>query len=191
MSHATLFGAIRAGDLAQVEALLADDPALAGARDEGGLSAVLMAAYHHQPAILAALLAHGPELNLYEAAAVGATARLAALLDADPGLVNSYAPDGFYALGLASFFGHAEAARLLLERGADVGQAAANSLKVMPLHAAVAGRHLAIAAALIAHGADVNAPQQDGFTPLAGARQNGQQAMIDLLIAHGADDAKR
>lgn len=186
MAQTELFAAIRAGDLARVEALLAEAPALAGARDEGGLSAVLTAAYHRKPAILAALLACGPELDLYEAAAAGDTARLRELLDADPSQVNRYAPDGFYALGLASFFGHIEAALMLLERGGDVGQAAANSLKVMPLHAAVAGRHLAIAQALIAHGADVNATQQDGFTPLAGARQNGQQEMIDLLIAHGA-----
>jgi uncharacterized protein len=187
----TLFDAIKAGDIAQVRDLLATDSALANARDANGLSAVLTSAYYQQPTITAALLAAEPVLDLFEAAAAGASARLNELLAADPQQANAIAPDGFSPLGLAAFFGHAESARILLEHGANPALASQNSMQVMPLHSAVAGQHLAIAEALLAHGAPVNAAQSDAFTPLHGAAQNGQISMIQLLLAHGADPAAR
>ena len=186
MGASELFAAIKAGDLARVEALLAADAALANARDEGGMSAVLTAAYWQQPAIVGALLARGAARGVYEAAATGVTARLEAALWDNPQLLDAYAADGFTALGLASFFGHAEAAALLLAHGADPNRASNNPMRVAPLHSAVAGRHLTIARALIDAGADVNAAQEGGFTPLHGAAQNGDRPMAELLLAHGA-----
>lgn len=191
MGASELFAAIKAGDLPRVEAMLAADPVLMGTRDEGGISAVLTAAYWQQPAILAALLARSPALDCYEAAAVGAAGRLDELLRAEPALLDAPAPDGFTALGLASFFGHADAAALLLERGADPRRASANSLRVAPLHSAAAGRHLRIAALLLDHGADPRARQEGGFTPLHSAAQNGDAPMAELLLARGADREAR
>jgi ankyrin repeat protein len=40
---------------------------------------------------------------------------------------------------------------------------------------------------LLDRGADVNARQQLGFTPLHAAAGNGDEAMADLLLARGAD----
>ena len=186
MGASELFAAVKAGDLAAVEALLAADPALAGARDERGMSAVLTAAYWQQPAIVAALLARGPALSFHEAAAAGVTGRLETALLDRPELLDAYAPDGFTALGLASFFGHEAAVALLLARGADPNRASNNPMHVAPLHSAVAGRHLGIARALLDAGADVNATQEGGFTPLHGAAQNGDAPMAELLLARGA-----
>src|SRR6266545_996020 len=64
-------------------------------------------------------LAVGRELNVFEAAALGRTNRLRELLEEDPSLANAFGDDGFHPLGLACFFGHVDAARLLLEHGAD------------------------------------------------------------------------
>ena len=64
-----LFAAIRAGEVERVRGLLAGDPALASARDEDGLSAVLTALYHHESEVVDALLAAGPELDVLDAAA--------------------------------------------------------------------------------------------------------------------------
>jgi ankyrin repeat protein len=189
MGASELFTAIKGGDGARVEALLAQDPTLASARDESGLSAVLTAAYWQQPAIVAALLARGPRLTFYEAAAAGVTDRIEAALQDAPQLLDAYAPDGFTALGLASFFGHADAAALLLARGADPNRASDNQMRVAPLHSAAAGRHLAIAQALLDHGADVNAAQEGGFTPLHAAAQNGDVPLAELLLARGANPA--
>lgn len=186
MGRDELFTAIKAGDLGGVEALLAAEPGLAAARDEGGLSAVLTAAYWQQPAIVGALLARGPTLTFYEAAAAGVTDRLDELLRDEPGLLEAYAPDGFTALGLASFFGHAEAAAMLLARGANPNRASQNGLRVTPLHSAAAGRHHALVAMLLDHGADPHARQEGGFTPLHSAAQNGDRATAELLLARGA-----
>ena len=106
----------------------------------------------------AARLAGGKELDVFEAAALGRTERLEELLDADASLANAWADDGFQPLGLASFFGHVDAARLLVGRGAEVNSASRNAMKVMPLHSAAATRdadlRYAIAELLLEAGAD-------------------------------------
>ncbi len=157
------------------------------------MSELLEAVYRGDQARAAELLAAEPELDVFEAAAVGNTERLRELLDQDPKLANAWAEDGFQPLGLASFFGHAEAARLLLERGAEVNSASRNEMKAMPLHSAAATRdpekRFELAKLLLEHGADPNARQQDDFTPLMEADQNGDERLRELLIEHGAETA--
>lgn len=157
------------------------------------MSDLLQAVYRGDQARTEELLASDPELDVFEAAAVGRTERLRDLLDQDPALANAWAEDGFQPLGLASFFGHAEAVRLLLERGAEVTSASRNDLKVMPLHSAAATpdstARYEIAKLLLEHGADPNARQQDEFTPLMAAEHHGDERLRDLLVQHGATRA--
>jgi ankyrin repeat protein len=183
-----LFDAIRAGDAAQVAALVAHDPALARARKDG-VSAMLFARYCSRPEIVALLRPACGALDIFESAALGDAARARALLDANPALVNAVAEDGFGPLGLASFFGHEEVAALLLSRGGDPARASANAMKVMPLHSAAASRSVAIARLLIGAGAPVDARQGHalGFTPLMEAALNGQDELVELLLRHGAN----
>ena len=156
------------------------------------MSELLQAIYRGDRARADELLAGEPELDVFEASAVGRTDRLRELLDEDPSLANAWADDGFQPLGLASFFGHVDAARLLLERGADVKSASRNDFKVAPLHSAVAekdpGSRYELAALLLEHGADPNARQQDDFTPLMAADQQGDERLRALLVEHGATD---
>ena len=85
--------------------------------------------------ILELLLAANPALDVFDAAAVGRTRGLEELLAADDGLAKGWSPDGFTPLHLAAFFGQEDAARLLLEHGADANVVARHeSLKVAPLH---------------------------------------------------------
>ncbi len=182
-----LFAAARTGDVPKVTRLLASDPELVNARDEGGLSVLLTSLYHGRRDVADVLLAHGPRLDIFEAAAAGRLERVRALLDADPGLLDAYSRDGFYPLGLAAFFGRADVAQHLLERGADVKMVARNPMQVTALHAAVATNQVAIAKALLARGADVNARQQQGWTPLHGAAAEGKVELVTLLLSHGAD----
>jgi ankyrin repeat protein len=102
------------------------------------MSELLQAIYRGDHARADELLADDPELDAFEAAAVGRTERLSELLDEDPSLANVWADDGFQPLGLASFFGHVDAARFLVERGAEVNSASRNDFEVMPLHSAAA-----------------------------------------------------
>jgi uncharacterized protein len=135
-------------------------------------------------------LAAGRELDVFEASALGRAERLRELLDEDPSLANAWAGDGFQPLGLASFFGHVDAARLLVERGAEVNSASRNPMKVMPLHSAAAAQdpdvRYDIAKLLLEAGADPDARQQDEYTPLMAADQHSDQRLRELLVEHGA-----
>jgi uncharacterized protein len=154
------------------------------------MSELLQAIYRGDTARAEELLADQPELDVFEAAAVGKTERLCELLDQDPSLANAWAEDGFQPLGLASFFGHVEAARLLVDRGAEVNSASRNVMKVMPLHGAAATpdpeSRYELAKLLLEQGADPNARQQDEFTPLMAADQHRDERLGDLLLEHGA-----
>jgi uncharacterized protein len=154
------------------------------------MSELLQAVYRGDQARTEELLASDPELDVFEAAAVGRTERLRELLDEDSALANAWAEDGFQPLGLASFFGHLDAVRLLLDRGAEVNSASRNDLKVMPLHSAAATpdptARFEIAKLLLEHGADPNARQQDDFTPLMAADAHGDERLRELLVEHGA-----
>jgi ankyrin repeat protein len=186
-----VFALIEAGDVTALRAVLADDPSAAEARRADGPSALLWACYQGASEALAALLEANPRLDVYEAAALGRTDALRAELDRDPGLAIAFAPDGFTALGLASFFGHRVAVEMLLARGARVSDASRNRMRVTPLHSALAGSDPAIAELLLAAGADVNAVQADGYTPLHEAAQNGERDMAERLVAAGANPGAR
>ncbi len=178
---------VKAGSSDAVKAALAAEPQLAGVRDGSGLSVVLTAAYYGRPEIAGMLADQRDDLDIYEAAATGKSARVTELLRQEPALANAFAADGFQALGLAAFLGHLDTVQVLLSRGAAVNSASRNSLRVMPLHSAIANRHQAISRVLIEHGADVNATQQENFTPLMEAAQNGDLETASLLLQHGAD----
>lgn len=182
-----IFEIIRAGDRAGLEALLAAQPQLVNARNDRGHTPVLIAQYHHKHDLLGVLLAAGPELDIFDAASVGATARVAELLDADPSLLNAYSRDGFFPLGLAAFFAHPDTVALLLRRGAGVAQVARNPMRIQPLHAAVAGRSFEAVRLLVEAGARVNATQQEGWTPLHAAVHHGDVELTRYFLAHGAD----
>jgi uncharacterized protein len=104
----------------------------------------------------------------------------------NPSIVNSFSGDGFTALHLAAFFGHKDAVRFLIEKGADVNAVAKNMMKVMPLHSAVAHNQVEISEMLVQRGADVNATQEGGITPLHESAQNGNVEITELLIENGA-----
>jgi uncharacterized protein len=156
------------------------------------MSDVLQAIYRGDRAE-AERLAEGKELDVFEASALGRTERVRELVDADPSLVNAYGDDGFHPVGLASFFGHVETARLLFERGADANQIARNQhIQTAAIHAAAAseGKDEAARYELVKlaleHGADPNLPQGGGFRAIDAARQNGDARVEALLREHGA-----
>jgi ankyrin repeat protein len=182
-----LFAAIKAGDAERVRALLAGEPALAAARDDAGLSAVLTARYHRQDEALEALLAAAPELDVLDAAATGRLDVLRAYVESDPDSLAARTPEGFTPLHLAAFFGGGAAVRLLLAAGMDADADQDNSARVRPLHSAVAARDHDAAKALLEAGADPNCVQQGGFTPLLAAAHHDDAEMAALLLRHGAD----
>jgi uncharacterized protein len=186
------FELLRAGDLEALRQLLVRDSDHAEARDSKGVSLLMQCLYrgHHD---LVELIAGKKKttLDIFEAAALGRLDRLKEIIRddgaRDPSLINSHSTDGFTALHLACFFSQPEAARLLIEAGAAVDAVAANPTRVMPLHSAASARNLEAARFLLEHGAPVNARQQAGWVPIHAAAQNGDRAMVELLLKHHAD----
>ncbi len=194
---AELVDAIKQKDTDRAREIAKQDPAAASERDEQGVPAYLLALYYGNEQLAEQLLPADDELDVFSAAAFGRTERLRRLLDEDPPRANAFAEDGFHPLGLACFFGRVDAAKLLVERGADVNLLARHQLiKTAALHAATAAEvepatRSELAELLLDHGADPNLPQGDGFRPIDAARQNGDERLERLLIERGADPAPR
>jgi hypothetical protein len=185
-----LVAAIKQGETAAVEALLARDPELAAAQEDG-IPAVRLALYHRQPAILQALLAAQPPLDGLDHAALGWAADLRGDVAHEADLVTRRSADGFTALHYACFFGGAGATAVLLEAGADPDAQAENDSRVRPLHSAAAARDAQSAQLLLEAGADPDARQTGGFTALQAAAQHDDEELAALLLRHGADPALR
>ena len=186
-----LIAAVQADDAPLVATLVAGDPALANARDATGVSAIMLSRYRSDRATTEALLSADPDLDVYEATALGYADRLVDDLAADPALATAYSADGFTALHFAAFFGKPDAARTLLDAGAAVNAYSTNGLHVQPLHSAAAGRHHEVCRVLLTAGADVNATQQDDYTPLHAAAQHGDDELAELFLSAGADPNAR
>ena len=183
----TFLDAATAGDVSKVRAMLHEDPSLARAKDENGVSVIMKATYYGKKDVVATLLESGVELDIFEAAATGRTARLRDLIADDPSLANIYSPDGFTPLGFAVFFSQPEIVKALLDAGADVNLPSRESMKVTPLASAAAAKQTEIARVLIANGANVNARAAGGHVPLHEASANDNLDLVKLLIDSGAD----
>jgi len=186
-----LVEAIRAGDKVALDTLLSSEPRLLDFRAPNGSSALLLAAYYGHAELAEVFMRHGAKPDVFEASALGDLEAVRNLVGGDRGLVNAFAADGFYPLGLAAFFGHRAIAEFLLKNGADVKTAARNAQKVTALHGAVARRDVEIVKMLLEAGADPNARQERSFAPLHDAAVNGIAPLVELLLKHGAlADAK-
>jgi uncharacterized protein len=184
-----IFGALLTRETATFKRLLDEHPDLVHARNETGDSLLLTAAYAGRRDLFDLLLQKGAGVSLFEASAVGLADRVREHLDGDPALVNAYSHDGWTPLHLASFFGHEEVARILLDRGADVNARSRSerfAKENTPLHAAAANRQVGVAEVLIANGADVNARDGSGFTPLGLAASGKNDLLVVILLEKGA-----
>ncbi len=142
--------------------------------------------------VAALLLEYGARYDIWSACGLDDAWRVEQLLREDPALVRAGDPSGFTPLHWAAKQGALECARMLLDVGADVN-ADSNSLK-MPLHqAAVAHQNMVLLpsnvdlmALLIEAGADVDARDSKGRTPLFLACQGGYDLNAGYLILLGA-----
>ncbi|VUC20102.1 unnamed protein product [Clonostachys rosea] len=104
--------------------------------------------------------------------------------------VSAQSDEGTSALYLATWHGHQEVVRLLLDHGADVHQATKDSRFIegsTALHEAARQRSEEIARLLIDAGADVQAADENGRTALHVAVTYSSEAVVDLLLARGVD----
>lgn len=188
---AAVLEAVKTNDISALRDIISTDPTLAAARNDSGVSALMLALYNRRPELQEVLLDAGVELDVYEAAALGRRDRLDHWLARDPGLASSYSADGFTALHLAAFFGRAGAVETLLAQGAPVDASSRNAMRVAPIHSAAAAHSAEIVRLLLEAGADPSARQEGDYTALHAAALHGDAAMVRALLDRGADpDAK-
>jgi uncharacterized protein len=183
----SLFAAVAEGDAEGLRQALEADPSLAATTNEDGVSLVRWALYQGRRDLAAMVLAAEPTLDIFDAASVGDTDRVDALLAEDATLATVYSGDGFTALHFAAFLGTSDVASALLDAGADPAARAIGTMDVEPLHSAAAAQNLAVSRLLVDRGAPVNDTQEGGFTPLHEAALNGDTELVSLLLGAGAD----
>ncbi len=176
----TLIELVKAGELGKVRAMLSANFLLASQRLANGESPLMAALYRGHHDIVDAVIEAGAEIDVFAAAATGRLDDLRRAIKGD-GAVEAHAYDGWTPLHLAAFFGHLDAARLLLDAGADVHAVSQNTLTNTPLHAATAGKHSPVALLLIERGANAHAVDSGGYTPLQIATQNGLTEVVAAL----------
>lgn len=187
MSIELLVSAASNGDTDAMRDLLAADRTLLQQTLPGGMSPLMAAMYYGKQGAVEWLLEQGVTVTIHEAAALGDDETLNYMLNLEPSLVSQYSFDGWTPLHLAAFFGGYEAAKLLIERGADVNARSTNSMANRPIHAASAGKRTNLVHLLLERGADPNVRQHGGWTPLHQAADHCDVGMVRLLLDYGAD----
>lgn len=186
-----IFELIKTGELDEVVGLLNEYPALLYQTDENGLHPVMVALYYGKRDLADDLRSRMEAVTIFEAAALGDLASLQAEAGSGNLSLDAVSSDGFTPLGLAAFFGRVDVLAWLLEQGADPNKPSQNKMAVFPINSAAAHQGNAAALSmvrlLIDHGANVNAAQHGGWTPLHQAASHGFEQMVRLLLDSGAD----
>ncbi|HME32240.1 MAG TPA: ankyrin repeat domain-containing protein [Terriglobales bacterium] len=182
-----IFAAISADNKDRVREIIAQHPDVAHARNQAGVTALMQARYENKLEIVALLRNSARELDVFEAAVVGDSAGLQALLAKDSTLVKAQSSDGFTPLHLACFFGQLEAAETLIHHQADVD--AVSPSRIAVIHSAAASRNAALVKLVLLAGANPNLQQQGGYTALHEAAMHNSveraQALLDAGAARG------
>ncbi|HUB28131.1 MAG TPA: ankyrin repeat domain-containing protein [Terracidiphilus sp.] len=183
---------IQKGAAAEVVEAVQADPAVVVYRDANDVSMLLWAVYAGQPAIRdflrTRLAAADIPLDLFEAAATGEEARLQAILSQNETAVEAFSGDGWTALHLAAAFGTPLSVATLIFRGARVDVVSKNGQRNQPLHAAMAlAKNRSTVELLLTNGADPNATQAGGFTPIFSAAAANRRDLAELLVNNGAN----
>lgn len=127
----------------------------------------------------------GPPAELLAACVLGDTNAARALVLQDPGLATIPAGE-VTPLRLAAYYGHCELIELLLDHGARHDVSASHA-QDFPLHLSARRGHSDAVAALIRRGANVNASNHLGVTPLLASAQQQNPEVIRFLAEAGAD----
>jgi len=158
-SEEGIIAAAKAGNVAKIESLLAENPELIKAKGPGlGATALHWAAIYGRKEAVAVLLQHGADPNIAEA-------------------------HNGTAMHWAAHYDDAEVIQWFLDKGADLDHA--NQMGRTPLHVAARRGCLNVVKKLIEKGADIQAPINNGGTALHVAARNGHKEVIELLIDAG------
>lgn len=188
------------GDATAVEMYLQRDAALLYCRDEHDVSVYRLAYLAGHPEMAKLLVARGYIPDIFDAATAGDSDRLNQLWSEDPALFQSRSRDGRTPMYAAAVAGQAPSVELLTARGvssnANSTDAKTNAPPdLTPLRIAVAHPNPAAAEKMaqwmLGNGANPNAPQADGASPLHAAAAAGYANVVRNLLRKGADAEAR
>jgi ankyrin repeat protein len=149
------------------------------ARDEDGRKPIDLARERQDPAILSILIEFDRRLaRIRQAVAARDPVALRHALNGDPRRIA--------AVHVWAAIGDLERVRACEEESA--GLLARDTLGTTALHVSVARGDLAMTRYLLAAGLGVNDAMVDGATALGIASRHRHEAMIDLLLKHGAEE---
>lgn len=178
------------GDIGTVKAMLNKGTDL-HARNLGGHTALMSAAWRGQTTMVQTLLENGAEVNARQTYS-GATALSYAALKGHTAVVQMLLEngadvnaDGGTALMVAANADHTAVVEVLLRNGAKVNARDANGRTA--LMAAARAGHNATVQALLEKGAEVNTKDERGRTALIDAAEFGHPAVVQALLENGAD----
>jgi len=165
---AEFIAAVKKGDRETVEWMLAADPALVGAKDDAGVSAVLLAHYYGKDDVAKVLIEHGADVTMASKPA-GFTPLHSAVAD-DAGEATK------------------DLVRMLLDAGADPN--ARSATDGTPVHTAAFTGNIPVLQMLLAYGGDPAAADKKGLTPLDVARER-HHSEVAALLHHSVTNRKR
>jgi len=163
------------------------NPGVLDEKDPSGATGFLQLLYHRIPDAIKEAEAIKTSYTFDEAIASGRIDEVKEAIDKNEELISSFLEDGFTPIGLATFFGRVELAKLLFEMGADPSICADNPMKVNGMHAAAAIGNGELMELYVSNGYDSNIPQMNNITPVQSAAYRGDLEMVKLLVRHGAD----
>lgn len=184
--HGSIFDAAMNGDTGGVRAILSIDPTKANARDADNdwWTPLHYAAEAGHIPIIEILLAYGADINAQTGEEIENLT--------EDGIKQTWRDPGKTPLLLSCFANRSEAAKLMIQRSADVNLA--DSFDYAPLHASAVNGNFELTEILLLHGAIVDVIAhcgsfseefgcERGFAPLHIAARNGHSELVDLLLS--------
>jgi ankyrin repeat protein len=166
-----LLSAARAGSVDSVKALLDAGADIAARERFYGQTAVMWAAIENHAGVIAELAARGADVNARAHVLegepswrYGKDSRNGINGEALQNFNTNFSKGGLTALMYAARQGATDAARMLIDKGANT--ATTDPEGFAPLHIAIMNAQFDTAAAVVEKGADVNQPDRNGQTPL-------------------------
>ncbi len=158
-------------------------------KDESGITALLYATKNGHMNIMKNMIEAGADVNMRcepeSKQSSDPLNPLTSLIEVCVGFENEEKLAGKTALEIAVLNGHGEAARALLESGADVETK--NKIGWTPLMLAAHKGYTKIVQILLKAGAEVNAINNRGATALIYAADEGHTQVVQALVEAGAD----